>query len=44
VVTRAEAEALAKKHSIPYYETSAKSGENLKDLFEGMCIEVEKLW
>jgi Ras-related protein Rab-5C len=39
-VTQEEGRALALKHEVPFYETSAKTGEGLKELFGGVATSL----
>ena len=41
-VTQEQIVTISKKYSLPYYETSAKTGFGLKDLFDGIITELLK--
>ena len=42
VVTTEQGQELAAKYSVPFFETSAKSGLNIKEVFEAMAREIIK--
>jgi len=42
-VSEEEARALAEKHEVPYYETSAKTGHGVNELFKGVATELVNL-
>ena len=42
VVTEEQGKELAAKYSVPFFETSAKSGFNIKEVFEEMAREIIK--
>lgn len=41
-VDRAEAEEFARENNLFYMETSAKTGENIKELFEEIAVRIPK--
>lgn len=44
VVSREEAEEFAKQHNLEYYETSAKEGIGINEIFETMALRLVEKW
>ncbi len=44
VISREEAEAFAKEHNLEYYETSAKEGIGINEIFENMAAKLVEKW
>ena len=42
VITKEQGEELAQKYQLPYYETSASTGQNVQKIFESLAEEILK--
>ena len=42
VITKEQGEELAQKYQLPYYETSASTGQNVQKIFEALAEEILK--